>query len=198
MTDFEHGLQGTTIGYDTVASTGTLFSARSFHGNFSLKLNPSADANSYVNWGRVLHFVRAGNVGFEYSISLDAHPEVVKTYVFYHEGDDIYEASLHYYPDTGLWRVIEDGPAWVVVLEEYKLQTVASTWHPVKLVLDLDKKEYVRAQIGQYVENLEGYAINKYGGALLGQLETRVQVHGQPATHAAVYLDGVIVTQGEP
>lgn len=198
MTSFENGLQGSAFGTDHVDSVGSLSSARAFHGSFSVKLDPRNIDDSYVNWSRVLHYVTAGQVGIEFAISLDSHPDVFKAYAFYHDDTEIAEASLHYYPDSGLWRVIEKGPAWVVVLDEYKLQTGPSAWHSVKLVLDLENKEYVRAQIDQYVVNLPGHKIHTYGTPDAGQLEVRLQCMGSPSEHAAVYLDGIIVTQGEP
>ena len=198
MTSFEYGLQGTFFGVDHVDSKGSLSSARAFNGAFSIKLDPRGVDESYVNWSRILHFVMAGNVGAEFAMSLDSHPDVFKAYVFYHDETEITEASLHYYPATGLWRVIEDGPAWVVVLEDFKLQTGPAAWHPIKLVLDLDKKEYVRAQIAQHVVDLSGHLIPHGGTPDAGQMEIRLQCGGSEAAHAPVYLDGIIVTQGEP
>lgn len=198
MTDFESGLQGAWVGGDHEDSKATISSARAFHGNFSLKLDPRGVDESYIRWFRVIHYFEAGNIGIEFALSLDSHPERVKCYAFYHDETEIAEASLHYWPEAGLWKIRPENAGWETILEDFQLQTGPAAWHPIKIVLDFDKKEYVRVQIARHVINLPGRTIPTYSPPDAGQLEVRLEVDGSESEHASVYVDGVIITQGEP
>ena len=197
-TDFENGLQGSDFGVDHEDSKGGLTAGRAFHGSFSCMFDPRGVADSYVEWGRVIHFIEEGRIGVEMSLSIDDNPEAVRLTMFYYDEDRVLTGLVHYQTDGGVWKIPTKDDGWVNVLEEVELQPGPSAWHPIKLVIDTKKKTYVRLLAARHVVELTKYGLIDNPSGALGQLEFRVDTYGNAARHAPAYIDGVIVTQNEP
>ena len=197
-TDFEHGLQGSEFGVDHPDSKGQLTSNRAYRGSFSCMLNPREVAGSYVNWGRVIHFLQKGPIAVEMSVSTDADPDAIRLTMYYFDGNRVLTGLVHYQTDGGYWKIITKDIPWVTVLEGVELQQGPAAWHPVKLVIDTEKKAYVRLLVANVVVDLTEHKLTDNPSEALGQLEFRVNVYGSETRHAAGYIDSVIVTQNEP
>lgn len=198
MTDFENGLQGSTFGTDHANSEGIMSATRSYHGAYSIKLDPRGAAESYVEWSRVIHYLEGGRVGLEVSVSLDDSPDSVRIKLLYFDGTTQSRAELHYDHASGNWTVRTGIATWETILSGYKLQTGAAAWHPIKLIVDFDNGEYVRAQMSRRSVDISAYDLYTVGSGNLGQLSARVMAYGAVAAHAPVWADGIIVTQNEP
>ena len=197
MTDFESGLQGTVLGTDEGESEGYVSSARSFHGAFSLKLDPSDKKDSYVEWRRIVYFLPAGMVGFEVSLSLDERPDNLHFIIKSYDGSHSLGARMNYYTATGNWEIRKADGKYVTILSGFKLQYSTSSWHPVKLVVDVENERYVRALIGRNSIDLSDYGIIKTEADDLAQAEVGIACYGSAPAHAPIWIDGVIITQSE-
>lgn len=198
MTDFERGLQGSTFGTDGAPSAGSLSTARANLGAFSIMLDPQGVADSYVEYGRVVHFVPVGKLSLEASVSTDSDPYGLRLKMFYFTGTTQYYGGLHYDPATGDWKVRNAANAWPVVLEDFKIQQGAGAWTPIKLVVDVENEVYVRAEIAKHFVDLSSHSMYQEASTNNGQLDIRVIAYGSVASHAAVWADGIIVSQNEP
>jgi len=107
-------------------------------------------------------------------------------------------APVDYAEEGGLWKIHDRDAGWVTVLSDFVLQQGAGAWHNVKLVIDTENETYVRLLVDREVVLLTSYSLLKSASDHLGQLEVRVTTFGSAASHEAVYLDSVIVTQNEP
>lgn len=198
MSDFEHGLQGTECGASDAGCDWFISAARSYHGAYSLKLDPSSEEDSYVEWGRVIHFMLVGQLGLEATISTDSDPDGIRLKMLYFDGDIQQRAELHYDPATGNWTIRTGETTWVTILEGFKIQQGESAWNPIKLVIDVDNGRYVRAQMSKQAVDISAYPLYGLSSKNLGQLIVRVMAYGAPATHGPIFVDGIIVTQNEP
>lgn len=198
FTDFEHGLQGSVITVDHENSEGIVSASRSFRGAYSLKMHPRAAASSRVSWIRLLHHLPAGDVGAEIAISLDTDPLTFELNLSDYAGDDQTQAVLKYLPATGNWEVGDNVLGWVGVLSGFSLYPSGGAWYPVKLIADFVSKKYVKVLIGEHVIDLSDYFLVVDPEVSPRQLTVGMTVRGNAATHAPVWIDGIIVTQNEP
>lgn len=197
LTSFEHGLQGVVCTSDHVDSTGAISASRALRGNFSLKFDPRDATTSYVRWSRVVGLLEPGRIGVEISVSLDDSPDAIRITVWYRDGGRELYAPLVYEEDGGLWKIKDKDLGWTTVLEDYSLEKGANAWHQIKLVIDTENKTYLWLLTAKHAVNLSEYNLEDEPSEDLGQLYFRITVYGCPTCHAPVYLDSVIVTQGE-
>lgn len=198
FTTFENGLQGALISSDHADSKGYLSTNRALHGAYSVRLDPRGAANAYVNWSRVFHWPVAGRLGVELALSTDTNPLYVTISMFYYDGTDYWLGRIRYDPATGNWLIIPSSGVNTVILAGFYLQQGPSAWHAIKLVIDVDTKEYVRVVIGRNSIDLSAYDLYTAASAAIGQLEIRIQCDASAAMSEAIHIDGVIITQNEP
>lgn len=197
MTDFRYGLQGSTPGTSDAECEYRISAERSHFGGYSLKLDPSDETGSYVEWGNVVQFMLTGKVGLEALISLGADPDAVLLKILYFDGTTQQRGEVSYDPATGDWTVRTGITTWETVLESFKIQQDATAWNPIKLVIDVESGEYVRLQVARQIVDISEHDLYSLGSDNLGQMVGRVMVSGAAATHAAIWVDAVIITQNE-
>lgn len=198
FTDFRHGLQGSTPGTSDAECEYRISAERSHFGGYSLKLDPSAESGSYVEWGNVVQFVETGKVGLEAIVSTGANPDAIRLKMYYQDGATIQKAELNYDTESGDWTVRTGETTWETVLTGFKIQQDATAWYSIKLIIDAETGKYVRMQVAKRVVDISEHDIYSYGIQNLGQLICRVMVYGDATRHAAIWVDAVIVTQNEP
>ena len=195
---FQHGLQGVTCGISDAECDYQIVYSPSHLGGFSLRMDPSDEADSYVEYSRVIQFIQTGKISAEAIISMDDSPDQIELMVIYYTSTQTKTGRLRYDPQTGNWSVQSTEGAWITIRENYKLQTGPHTWHSIKLVIDLENDTYVRAGMSRYVDVISEHPLKVVTNGQLGQLNVRVNIGGGAANHAPAYLDALIVMQGEP
>lgn len=198
MSDFRYGLQGAVPGTSDAECSYSVSVERAHFGPFSIKLDPSDETGSYVEWGTSCQFMEAGRLGLEALISLGSTPDGVRIKLHYYDGGDLEGGQLHYDPATGDWTILNSAGGWTTILEGFKLQKDATTWNPIKLVIDAENDMYVRAQMAKEVIDLSAYSLRSVESDNLGQLNGLVTVYGSSALHAPIFIDAVVITQNEP
>lgn len=197
MTDFRHGLQGSTPGVSDAGCDYHISTERSHFGGYSLELDPSDESGSYIEWGNVVQFLATGKMGLEAIVSLADSPDAVRLKMYHQDGTTIQEAELNYDTESGDWTVRTGDTTWETVLTGFEVQTGATAWYSIKLVIDPETGKYERLQVAKEEVDISEHSIYSYGSGNLGQLICRVMVYGDAARHAAIWVDAVIVTQNE-
>ncbi len=198
MTNFDHGLQGVTIGVDHGDSVGSLSTETALNGPVSLKLDPRGAANAYVNWRRVSYPLNVGKVGAEFGFCIEEAPASIYFRLQYFNGTNRYPGKVIYYPDSGDWKILNDQGNEVTILAAEKIQTGGDSWHHVKIVIDTENLEYHRLLIDDHTPDVSAYDLQEVGSADLGVIGVKVEVAGSVAANAAGFLDCVIITRDEP
>lgn len=197
MTDFEYGLQGVPVLVSEAETTYLISANRARFGPYSLKLDPSDEEDSFARWISVIHFMLTGKLGLETLISTDTDPYGVRLRMLYFDGTTQQEGALHYDPATGNWTILTGADTWTTILAGYKLQQGDGAWNPIKLIIDAEDGKYVRMQVAREVVELSEYDLYSVASGNLGQLMCQVYAYGAPASHAAIYVDSIIITQNE-
>jgi hypothetical protein len=197
MTDFEHGLQGTSCGVSDAECDYFVSAERSYHGAYSLKMDPSDEEDSYVEWGWVVHFMPSGYVGLEAAISTVSDPAGIRLKILHFDGTTQQRGELHYDTATGDWTIRTGDTTWETILDGFKLQQGAAAWNPIKLIIDVESGEYVRAQMSGRSVDISDYSLYSLASTNLGQVAVRVMTYGASTTHAPAFVDNIIVTQNE-
>lgn len=197
MTDFGHGLEGAVPGTSHAGCSYNISAERGHFGGYSLKMNPSDDKGSYVEWGNVVQFIESGPVGIEALVSVGADPDAVRVKILYFDGTTQSRAELNYDTASGDWTIRTGAATWVTVLSGFKMQADAMAWYSIKLVVDPSTGKYIRMQVAKESEDISSHDLYTLASANLGQLNGRVMVYGDAAKHAPIWVDGVIITQNE-
>ena len=196
-TDFRHGLQGATCGVSDAECSYNISAERSHFGGYSLKMDPSDEEGSYVEWGNVVQFIESGHIGLEALVSVGADPDAVRLKMLYFDGTTQTRAELNYDTASGDWTVRTGAATWATVLSGFKMQADAMAWYSIKLVIDPAEAKYVRMQVAKESEDISAHSIYTLASSNLGQLNCRVMAYGDATKHAPIWVDGVIVTQNE-
>ena len=197
MTDFSHGLQGSTPGTSDAECEYRISAERSHFGGYSLKLDPSDEVGSYVEWGNIVQFLTTGKMGLEAIVSSGANPDAIRLKMYHQDGTTIQKAELNYDTESGDWTIRTGDTTWETVLTGFKIQQDATAWYSIKLIIDPETMKYVRMQVARQEVDISEHSIYNYGSGNLGQLICRVMVYGDATRHAAIWVDAVIVTQNE-
>jgi hypothetical protein len=198
LTSFEHGLQGVVLGTDHADSVGGITASRSYHGSFSLYLDPRDATDSYVEYARSLQYIEAGKVGLEIALSLDRYPDKVRLQTHYMDGVTSIVGEVRYDTEGEYWQIKDGDSVWQTVLEDFYLQDGAEAWHNIKLVVDNENEVYGWLLVDKHVVNISEYSLREISYPGWGQFFFKVTAYGDSDRHAKAYVDDIIVTQGEP
>ncbi len=198
MFTFDQGIQGAPIGVDHGDSVGSLSTETALSGPWSLKMNPRAAADAYVNWRNLVFPLTVGKIGAEFALCVIDSPEEIYFRLMYFEAAHWHSGHLTYYPATGDWKILKTDDSEKTILSGYELQTGPAAWHYVKIVIDTETDKFLRILIDDETPDVSGLDLREGSPGALGSVEVKVEVTGSVASSGPIYLDSVIVTQNEP
>lgn len=115
----------------------------------------------------------------------------------------VYDGALQHYfyllynREDGKLQIVDDGPNYVLI-DTIGFATGLHVWNTLKLVVDLDGMEYVRALAFGKGYDLSGYSAPTSVSAEIPHAVYTTKCEGSNTGTCSYYRDNIIITQGEP
>jgi len=197
--DFEGGVEKWTYVTDGVGG-GLEWSAESSKtGRFSAKLKTPPNDASYGQMRCRIAYPQTSRVGLEIAFSIPDGLALTYVWLTLHIRTSawLHSAQLKYDvpTDTLAWR---EGALWTDLSPVVKLARAAELFHVIKVVADMEKKEYVRAVLDNNEWDLTGETTAGHASPDAAEIRGYVQI--RPSTDDEMYIlvDNAIITHNEP
>jgi len=198
LDDFE----GSVLRWRTTASgTGaavTLDTSRSLSGVQSVKLTTGNLTGNFASVARYLSYPRGGTVGLECAFASSNSFQRWHLYIKYADGTKEYWGELQIDAWTGTgWYTPSAGPRMSLGLSP-TLFMRDTLFHHMKLVVDLEKLEYLRAMVDNTEVNLSGEGLYSPGTATDAWLDIEIRLETGTDANLDGWVDDAIITINEP
>ena len=196
---FSCGLASWAIAGSGTGRTMTLACDRSEFGGYSALLETGTGASPYSQIHHSQPWLGAwSRMGLEAHISSNAATKFLRVRVTIYDGtfSGAYELEISY--NTYNVYVMTAGPAWTTVANIGLISMGDTLFNAIKLVIDPENHQYVRAYINHDEIDLSAYAPHLAPLADRAPCSLRIGGEGDGTTSGKVWIDRVIFTEGEP
>lgn len=171
-------------------------------GDFSLKCTTDAIVGSgdYAGLMYSHNDFHIGNVGTQISFMCAdvANDYKIMNFLYWYDGSNVYRALIYWYNATGkLWYNNSLG-VMTELAGTYKYKYSERNFAAIKLVVDMEKKEYVRVLLFGSEIDMSGIAIENDGATSDRYLYTSFTIGNESAVSSTMYFDNYILTENEP
>ena len=196
--DFEDGIGKWVSETGGTGASVSLETAKSNSGGFSCKLVTGNLVDNYANIRKLFYKFQLSKIGIEFRFILDTYDSIVQTWLYWYDGSTVKEAIIAYITDLTLLRIWVSGGTWKTLATAVRLYQDTTTWHSMKIVIDLNSEKYERIIINgvQYVKTEE--YIESRPDTSLPHTNCGIEIDARVAANVTNYIDDIIITQNEP
>jgi len=196
--DFSNGLEHWLTSSPSASDFPKIVTERSEYGGYSVKFQPTDGPARYQNMWKVHAYPQPTPLGFEFSFTTHLYLLYIESYVmlFYPTGK--YEFIVRYNRKDLKMEYRDENEVWQTIWSNYELRDDTYLFHHMKLVIDSDKKEYVRLIVDHETADLSdipGLLTAEVGRESIYWI---IRVYAQSGQTATIYVDNCIITMNEP
>jgi len=195
---FDLGLMGWDISNLIATASYELSVEEALHGGFSLKLDPGASAATSHRMARDWPDVGISKTGMEISFLFFSGFDSIDFDLIYQDGAKVFYFRLRYdYPEREI-QIVNELDQIETVKSDVLLRPGEKTWHYLKIVADIEKREYLRGIVDRIEVNLTGKEPFSEPSTEAPGYGCMVEITSAATTFNVVYLDSFVFTQNEP
>jgi hypothetical protein len=171
-------------------------------GNYSIKLTAGSDELQMAGISKWHTFPRETKLGYlAWWNYISSSPEkldyiIIEPYIY--TGRELYLPALKYDLADETMSVRTGLSTYEVVKSGLEYLHAATLFHPLKLVFDWANKIYLRAYFEEKEIDLSAYSIYGYTLAYPAHTIWYFSAYSVSGQNAIVYLDDIVITEGEP
>jgi hypothetical protein len=172
----------------------------STNGDFSIK----ATTNNSVGDDAGIEYIHTdyhdGLIGVQISVYTNWSPTILNLTLAYYDGTLEHHAQLRYYLSGYLTKIVDDAGAEQNISSTVKYYTSVTNpnFATLKLVIDTNSGDYVRALVMREEFDLSAYTIQTSASADPPHIRVRAFMTAANALAEVGYLDGFVITENEP
>lgn len=198
MDDFEHSSAKWDLLSQGDGAAAAINNTRSWTGSQSMKHTTASDPPNFNHMRKDFSQLPAGRIGAELQAWFSHANIEMHLYLYGYSSVGSYEGALKldlnadtlsYQPSVGDDVVICHDVPWVVDLE---------MWLMLKLVIDWENNEYIRAILGHTVYDLSGIPLKTNGTGVAPRSRVYIYFVSKDNNNREIYVDNFILTQNEP
>lgn len=178
--------------------TAALSSDRAWMGNQSMKTVTDVDVGDTATIRKDFALPIERTIGLEFMFYIATGAPTVLIYIVGYTGTAYFQAQLQYDHNLGKLYYYNSASAWIELPIVDNVDPTGEHWFYVKLVLDWDSKEYVRAIFGGTQYDLSGLGMKTAANVTARKVIVVIYNRAETAAAATVYYDNFIFTQNEP
>jgi len=167
-------------------------------GNWALKLNLAGTAWSSVEAAATIPVAAANRFGFESSFTMHGNYYSPAWYLYYYDLTKFYSFGVRYNASTGKLQYWTHPDTWTNFADVTWEVNPLYYFHPVKLVIDASKLEYVKFIARGVTYDMSGKTPPWDTQTSRRAIQPRFMWTLISGEYFPSYLDDVIVTQNEP
>jgi hypothetical protein len=186
----------------TQASAGggavVLSSVRSMEGAYSVKLTA---AGTFSQLARILKGMPrnvGGNLGLQASFCWEDDIDYIMLGVYWTTGTTSYGAEVRWEATGTSFEYLNSAGGWTDIDSSKPLYIDLSYWHTLKLVVDTDTGQYIRAFCDNEEYDLSGTACYSQASGSAPATWIDIWADGFDGSSVDVWVDSVVYTQNEP
>lgn len=138
-----------------------------------------------------------GQIGVEMSSRIDANTKYMIMDLHYDDGTNVYLGVVRY-NHSALKMEWLHGGAWEDLIPSYRWATAEYCFHTMKLVINIDTKEYVRFLVGNTEVNMAGRPLRTMAIGDYEAYTIQITHESDNAAAKSAWVDDIILTQNEP
>ena len=196
--DFADGMNRWDTVLGGAGDVADLSLVRSLSGLLSARLLAASALAPYAQIWHKLPVQIASRGGLEIAFAMDGVTSEIDLQIARYDGSNLTLARVFYDVVNERLRYRDSTDAAVTLATGVKLSTEDIVFHYMKLVVDLDKNEYVKVLLDDQTYSLTDTPLQTPASAIAPGLAILALNRGVAGESHAVYLDRVIVTQNEP
>lgn len=178
----------------------SISSEKALYGDFSCKMITGGAVGDYAVVRVRLAYPILSKIGVEFCWHMpdDSSLSDIWLDVLLYDGTTSWWAMVGWYVDDDTWYYFDADGNEVPLSPTVAYFEGQTQFNHTKLVVDFEKKEYVRLVANNLTYNLTGKPLRPVASGLNAQLLTRVVTYARALGGATIFLDSMIVTQNEP
>jgi len=197
MEDFESGIQkweadysvGSSVGHSTLTALSGAFSCLLYVDNVAAHYASIQRGSPYPP-----HLTR---LGAEFSLALSGGTSDIELRLTIYTGAYLVTAALKYDCVAKKLYYLDSTLAWVEIASQQIYWGIITLWNRVKLVIDLDVGKYVKVLLNDLEYDLSAITLRSTVSVLPAILACTIKCT-RNNFNASLYVDDVVLTQGEP
>lgn len=198
QTSFESGLTGM---WTLVGGTGAdvqLSISTAWQGAYSVKVIKGSDGALSAEIGKEVRPLVASKVGLEFSWVSQFNDQQPQAWLKYYDGTNLYTFRVRYDEATNVLQYLDSSSVWQNIATGIDLPASLWSFSTIKLVVDLDAKEYLRVILNETEHDISGITAPSAASGLAPSLKCLAHNTGAGADNHYIYVDNFIITQNEP
>jgi len=170
------------------------------NGDFCVKATTNAHVGDVAGVEYIYTDYHDGLIGAQVSAYTNWSPSMLNLTLAYYDGTLEHHAQLRYYIPGYLTKIVDSTGAEQTISSDVKYYTSVTNQNfaTLKLVIDTDHNEYVRALVMREEFDLSEYTIQTSASASSPHLRIRAFMTAVNAIAEVGYFDGLILTENEP
>jgi len=197
MCDFSKGWQGLHTEFSNDDGAVALNPTYWRFGGYSAKLTTGGDGGSSAAMDFGMSLTPAFTVGLAVEFSVEKIPTHLDISIAVYKSEKLYSYKLHYLFATGVLEYRDSGGDWQPILTQ-AISVWKGTFYRMKLVVDIENDEYLRAMLGNQEEAI---ADSSTVGNMPGWPDYvffAISTRSEDGDNDIVYIDHIIITADEP
>lgn len=198
LDDFEDGLIRWLQATSGTGAAIAVDTTRARNGAQSVKLTGGSDGNrnALISHRQAIQFL--GRIGFEISFMHDGSYESFANHLEVNNGSGTWAFEVRYTLASKLLEYSDEDGNYQTLDASLTINNASGLFHTIKVVLDLDAMEYVRALVDTDSYDLSGIGGFKSSSADIPEIFAQARHVSRSGQNDVVYVDDAIITQNEP
>ena len=181
-----------------VGAAVELVTGCSRQGAYSILLRPGSALGDHAMLQLAFPFQDLSAVGLEFSFSLALWTYYIAVQINWYNGALERRGQMRYYHTTHQLYYLNGLGAWVLLPPDIPRHGCIRPEHTLKLVVDMDRSEYVRFLLDELSYDLRGLAVAQAPDPRPPYWYFTLWHYGVATHNPDCHIDNVIVTQNEP
>lgn len=198
LTNFENGMPSwETAANGTGASVG-LSAEHARSGSFSVEMVGGSDGVGSAQISKAFPYPVLSKYSFECSFIFLHEVQYLILTLGLRDGAEEHQYQITYEPAAEEVRVTIPGGSSVTVLEDIDLSVGSGLFHTIKFIADLENGNYERIIVDEESLGLTDYEPYTFAHVSSPHINIIVTLYSNSGDNDTIYVDDIIVKQGEP
>ena len=197
LDNFESPTLKWLIGTFGANAAATITTDAAMIGDSCCKLTAGEGANGLGSITKYIHPKILGNLGFEFSFTVDDDTKKVQGSIYHFDGTTEYISLVTYDHSASKLQYTDNAAGNVDLATGYTLEDLLDTFHTMKIVIDSSTKKPVRLLVDENTYDLSAYTAKQQGGSGGEKIQLAITHLSDHASVKSIYIDNVILTQND-
>jgi len=195
--DFEHGLSPWLPQTSGTGAQVLVVADPTYRGGYAAKCIGGSDSQKVAGVLKRVQPFTLGKLGWEVTLSLGSPNNFVRFHMQHNDGSEIVRWTIELKAETNKLKYRDSNAVYQIFTDHIIPDSDEELFHTIKLVVDVQNREYVRFMIDQSEYSLAGIKPEVLADTSDPRLEFYVFVASRDGQNDYIIVDSAIITVGE-